>query len=169
MCIPLQTLEQSICRKWAGYLRGQRAEGTFGAFGMSCPLLVSVIIWLCKTFHPCFVSLGGPVSPASFTLIVCTWLSWLPMTYQCLRDSHQLPGVHTHKHTEACICPREHTSHIPIFLHSSSPSLCRSSIFLTRCCNIVVPFWHLPVRLHSSHMAAQSRATWTRLFGQKSN
>lgn len=133
----------------------------FSCFNIWLNTILSVIMCLFETFNLCFVSLGGPVSPASFTSAMCTRLPGVPLIDQkmdkqiwCLRDSHQLPGVPIHKHTNACVCLLEHTLHTfsLFFLHSSVSVIPPSS--LTGCCNIVLPFWHLPVRLHSSRVVA---------------
>lgn len=120
---------------------------------MSWPLILSAIICLSRTFHPCFVSLGGPVSPASFTSSVCTWLPWRPEDEQedgqAKSKFERFPpaawGSATQTHPSAHLYARPHAAHIlPIFsLHSSSVSLYRSSIFLDtllqHCCGLLTP------------------------------
>lgn len=104
-----------------------------------------------RTFHPCFVSPGGPVSPASFTSSVCTWLSWRPLIEdgQAKSKFERFPPAAwasaTQTHPSAHLYTRTHTAHIlPILsLHSSSLPLYRSSIFLDtllqHCCGLLTP------------------------------
>lgn len=124
------------------------------AFGRSCPLIWSVLICHCEPLHPCSLSLGGPVSPASFTSIVCTWLPWLPLIYQKMEKEkptfERFPpaawGSYTQTRWSMSPSTRTHTANIlPTLLLSSSVSLCPSAI---------VPDTLL-------------QQCWTWLFGQK--